>query len=645
MVVKICRTGDSGPVKLAARELKKYLSLIDPSNEYALLSFEGFDPDVRGALWVGQDASFPLPAVSSPALDDGISVNVRGLEGYISGTNSRAVLIAAYRFLRELGCSFIRPGADGERVPRRRLSDASVSVCEAPSYRHRAVCIEGSVRGEDVTDLIEWMPKVGLNGFYTQFRVPKTFYERFYSNLPRGELKAPFTSKDALGLANDSIAVLKERGLLHHAVGHGWTCEPFGIEGTGWDRYNGRIPEETKRFFAQIGGKRELWGGVPLNTNLCYSSEEVREKMASAVAEYAASHPGTDYIHVWLADGKNNFCECENCRKKRPSDFYVQILNKIGKKLDEINSPAKIVFLIYVDLLWEPLEERLCDPDRFVLMFAPITRSYSSGISQSLDYHGKLADYKRNENAMPLSVAENIARLRRWQENFRCDSFDFDYHYMWDEYKDLAGGMSTARVMFDDMKNLDKIGLNGMVSCQCVRAFFPHGLGMNGMAAALWDKNADFESFSDGYFSAAFGEDGALVKEYVTELSRLSSPEYMRGETAAVMPDLVPRLEKAKKTVCDFEPVIARNLGSGDRTVALSYFYLSRHGELAKLFLDLEIALASGDAKSAGEKAAAAADLSAKHESELRRVFDHYLFSRLIVSMTKDLAERIERQG
>jgi len=53
------------------------------------------------------------------------------------------------------------------------------------------------------------------------------------------------------------------RDLLYHAVGHGWTCEPFGVPGLGWDAYEGPVPEEAKRAFALVNGKRELWGGIP----------------------------------------------------------------------------------------------------------------------------------------------------------------------------------------------------------------------------------------------------------------------------------------------------------------------------------------------------------------------------------------------
>lgn len=84
-----------------------------------------------------------------------------------------------------------------------------------------------------------------------------------------------------------------------------------------------------------------------------------------------------------------------------------------------------------------------------------------------------------------------------------------------------------AEILFDDMKSLDKIGLNGMVSCQNQRTFLPTGLGMNAIAAALWDKTAQFEDVAAKYFLDAFGEDGAKVKEYIARLSELSDRSYI----------------------------------------------------------------------------------------------------------------------
>ena len=82
-------------------------------------------------------------------------------------------------------------------------------------------------------------------------------------------------------------------------------------------------------------------------------------------------------LQFWLADDAGNQCECDGCKDTIPSDFYVQILNEVDRRMTEEKLDAKIVFLIYLDLLWVPEKERIIHEDRFVLMFAPISRTYS----------------------------------------------------------------------------------------------------------------------------------------------------------------------------------------------------------------------------------------------------------------------------
>ena len=55
---------------------------------------------------------------------------------------------------------------------------------EMPSYRHRGVTIEGAVSCEHVMDMIDWLPKAGMNACFIQFLdVPFVFYDRWYSHL------------------------------------------------------------------------------------------------------------------------------------------------------------------------------------------------------------------------------------------------------------------------------------------------------------------------------------------------------------------------------------------------------------------------------------------------------------------------------
>lgn len=48
------------------------------------------------------------------------------------------------------------------------------------SLRHRGVCIEGADSLENILDFIDWLPKMGYNSFFLQFKLPYTFMARWY---------------------------------------------------------------------------------------------------------------------------------------------------------------------------------------------------------------------------------------------------------------------------------------------------------------------------------------------------------------------------------------------------------------------------------------------------------------------------------
>src|SRR5699024_11067368 len=161
-------------------------------------------------------------------------------------------------------------------------------------------------------------------------------------------------------------------------------------------------------------------------TNLCFHNGDAVEAFADLVVKYAKTNPTVDYLHVWLADEYNNVCECEGCQQTTPSDQYVSLLNEIDRRLSMEGLDTRVVFLLYQELLWPPLKERLRNPDRFVLMLAPISRTFEA----SYDLTGPEASmppYERNRIVLPTNLQENLAFLRGWQQLFQGDSFVYDY--------------------------------------------------------------------------------------------------------------------------------------------------------------------------------------------------------------------------
>ena len=529
---KLIQIGQELPVAFAAEELARCLRRMDPEAIVDLC----IGGETRG-LRIGVGL-LPLPPVADLALDDAIRISVRGTEGILTGSNPRAVLLAAYRFLRELGCRFPRPGPEGELFPELPRPLPEVELCEVPSYRHRGICIEGSNAVQNITDLIDWMPKAGLNAYFTQFRSPYGFLRKWYDHEgnPFREPE-PFTPEDAEAAQRFYTAQLKKRGMLIHNVGHGWTCEPFGADLDRWQR-GVTQPETSYRLrMAQMNGERKLFGWEPEtvwpgDTNLCYSQPETREIMIRATVQYCREHPETDYLHFWLADGMNNHCECPDCSKMRPSDWYVILLNELDEALTAEKLPHRIVFLLYVDLLWAPEKTVLRHPERFVLMFAPITREFHRPFAPEGKPAAPIPPYRRNQLQMPVEVEDNAAMLKSWQALFPGDSFDYDYHGVGANHCD-PGEVAISRVMQADMAALNSLGLNGMISCQEQRIFFPNGLLMTAMARTLWNREVSFEEICREHFESCYGSRGPEVLRYLETVSRLFDLGFVRGEISS----------------------------------------------------------------------------------------------------------------
>ncbi|MBQ7015585.1 MAG: DUF4838 domain-containing protein [Firmicutes bacterium] len=564
--IRFGQIGNGRATDFAILELTKYLKKMDPQLVVDVLKMDAINTAFKGIIWVGQDESLvaQLPTVNEPALDDGIAIAVKDGEGYITGTNERSVLLAAYRFLKELGCNWVRPGAEGERIPAKEIENVNVEVKEAPSYRHRGVCIEGAITYENVYDMVDYLPKVGMNEYYVQFWVPCSFFNRWYWHDTNPYLEREDISIEEVDAMTRSLEnEIARRGISYQKTGHGWTCDPFGIDGSGWNEAKEELvpPEGARQYLAEVNGKRDFWYNVPLNTNLCYSNPVVRKTMTDAMADYCKKNPHVDTLHFWLADGSNNHCECEECRKKRPSDWYVMMLNELDEKLTAAGLDTKVVFLIYVDLLWEPTVETIKNQDRFILMFAPITRSFGLNYSDFIEYNKELPEYTRNHLPLPTELSQNLEHLRRWQKVFKGDSFDYDYHLMWAHASD-PGYERCAKNVFQDMQQLHKIGIQGMLSAQVHRVFYPTALPFNMMAAALWDETCDYEEKALAYYEAAFGEDGKLVHEYLSEISDLMlvyvNPA-LSFEKKQIQPPFCKDYDRIKQVIEDFAPVIRRN--------------------------------------------------------------------------------------
>ncbi len=582
-------------LSFAGDELRSYLGRMLPK--------EG--PDIALSLSV-------RPA--GPQENDAFSLQIGPSGGALTGNSPRAVLLGAYDLLHTLGCRFTAPDKNSETVPSIPRSALAARYEKTASYRHRGVCLEGADSQENILAFIDWLPKLGYNCFFLQFKTPYIFLERWYAHESNPLLPPEDCSGSIRAIMAQAQAAIKRRGLMLHKVGHGWTGEVLGYTAQSWLPDDRPLAEELRPLAAEVGGIRGLYKGVPANTNLCLSEPRAVERMTDLVVRYALEDPEADYLHVWLADDYNNVCECAACRKTTPSDQYAALLNGIDARLTAKGLDTKLVFLIYQELLWPPVRERLKNPDRFVLMFAPISRTFERSYDPA--HAGTIPAYVRNRITLPDQLEDNIAFLRGWQALFSGESFLYDYPLGRAHYGDL-GYVHMARIIHDDIAQLDALGLDGYISCQELRAGMPNFLPNYVMGMTLFDRNADADALIREYFQSAYGTDADRAYEFLSALSALELCDYVNGKGPRTDPVVAARAERSEELCRQF---LAREM-PGDSSFWRRLYY---HAEYAALFSRALALLARGRTEEARRTWGAMADFIRAGETAYQPWLDVY---------------------
>lgn len=592
----VSRTEHTPVTGFAARELRRYLLRMLPAEPSELC--------------------FTLTAGDEE--EDAFSVCVQGGSGEICGSNPRSVLLGVYDYLHHLGCRFPGPVPEAELVPSLEPERLEACYTKKASYHHRGVCIEGADSAENVLQFIDWLPKIGMNSFFLQFKSPYAFLARWYNHLENPCREAePYTREEARADGLRFEEAIRERGLLLHKVGHGWTGEVLGFETLNWDAAETPIADARLPYTALVNGKRGLWKGSPANTNLCLSRAEAVEAFVERVTAYARENRAVDYLHVWLADEYNNICECEHCVQTTLADQYVELLNEIDRRLSAEGLQTKIVFLLYQELLWPPVRARLEHPERFVLLFAPISRTFERSYELGDKVAAELRPFVRNHIELPTSIGENLASLRGWQKDFQGDGFVYDYPLGRAHYGDF-GYVHIARVIAEDIRQLGRMGMRGYISCQELRVCFPNALPNYVMGRLLFDAEAETETIIREYFEAAYGRRAGEVLDWLERLSGLSSCDYINGKGPRVNPEMAARMCELLRSLPEAPHVTSAEEGS------LFFRLLRKHVQYVERLARAVLALAKGEEAAASEAWGELRQFLCELETEEQPCFDVY---------------------
>ena len=612
-------------IQFAQQELEKYLAKLNVEAQIALGLFAefGVEMELKDAYW-----------------DDAYVISVQDKKGYIAGSNPRSVLFGVYRLLEEWGITWVRPGPNGTHYPK-TCAAPDVQIQEAAENRHRVMCIEGAVSIENALDMIEWIPKVGFNGYYIQFTRGHEFFERWYTHqLSTVKEPLPYTIEQSDIFVAQMTEEIKKRGLLLHRMGHGWNCIAFNVPDDGWHEYKYEdIPQEFHDICALVNGERKCWNNRPLQTQLCYSNPEVQEKLVNTVVKYAEEHPKADVIHFWLGDLWNNTCECDACMKAdRYSAHYMNILNSIGDKLEEKGLKRQIVFCVGFNTAWPSKQVNIRHPESMLMMFAPITRVYNESFP---DHYRKTEqpEYIHNGYENPSSVDDNLVHFYAWKQIYHGDAVDFDYHLMWEHILD-PGQETIARTAYADIRNFKNLGFNGLISCQLQRNAFPSAIVMTTMAKTLWKRDTDFEQMRRRLYAATFGEEAVdKLCQYFATLSAGFDSAVIRDKKPLDKPVFTANLEKALKAMEDMEDYIESNQNKEDPCHNDSWKYLAIHRQLYIMLAKCLLERVKGNMEKSEQYRLQSQHFAFLHEDEVQPVLDCMYYAHVTNTRIKFLKD------
>ena len=626
------RMNSSSVVAFAAEELKKYLRMMMPdAGEIEVC----FDPEAKTGFRLGLMKEFGLDTsdVEDVELDDILYIDCDTEGGIIAGDNPRSVLLAVYEYLRQNGCRWLFPGIDGEYIPMQDV--IAVKYRFAPSCRYRGQCNEGAEFQPDMMEVIDWTPKVGMNVFMLEFENPVGYYRAYYSHRTNSENRRPepVSDRQIYQWKRQCEAEIAKRGLQFHDIGHGFTLAPFGIPSykkTPDEDIDASLTDEQRSYLAEIGGVRKMNPSHPMFTNFCMSNAKAREMLAEYVKDYSAKHKNIDYLHVWLADGTNNHCECDECKRKTPSDFYMMLMNEIDEKLTEAGLNTRIVFICYVDTFWAPLTERIKNSRRFTMLFAPIFRSYAYSMPNGR-HNTVIEPYKRNKNIFPPTLAASFDYLDEWRKAWDGATVAYEYHF-WRHYDYSLSGITQAKIINEDVKLYKENGVNGIIEDGSQRAFFPNGLRFYTYARTLYDTSLDYAEIEEDYLSHAYGEDWKKFRDYFERLEEalpydfFSRDEASRRKNGHYNPEMADKISTIREITKEGRELIEAHYFSDYRVQTVAAKLLLAHADFCDLISDWMAAKARGKIDRAAELLEIARVECGKFEVEFERYFDHSLY-------------------
>ena len=452
------------------------------------------------------EADIILESNDSSKFDDSFSLVSKCGKLYITGSNPRSVLYGVFDYLRHFGFDFLYPGKDGEIIPDApHFSIDGFNVHEHASHRFR-----GIAAAPDVDNLQEGY---ALVRFMVQNKYNLFFMEGFDVERPGDDYSVvdgvhplqhvEYMLKDKTWEERKEIANKKKTmveyarsyGLLIERGGHGWN---YGVP-EHYAANHGISPEEGRKRL-QAKGRVNQRALVSVSTwfQICLCEEEVRQIYAEHIFDYLkAHHHEMDIAAIWLGDGYDNKCQCEECLKVPFSNWYMDIFRRVALKAQQELPDLTLECIMYFETLEPPTFNALEGLDNVILNLAVWRHCYFHALDDAQcrlpnwipDYrHNRSHDMSRDMRIINYDHYKAYAAWRKVVgDKIPCLLFNYITYIRHPDRHLMSYDISLFCRHFDDF---DRLNFDGMVDCQCHSSWDkPANLQLYGAGRMLWNKD------------------------------------------------------------------------------------------------------------------------------------------------------------
>ena len=496
-----------------------YQVFADSSLPAVLLAAEELVKYGKGAFVrteVPAEAHIVLHPDHTDNVQDSFSLKSSDNKLWITGSNARSVLYGVYKYLKMHGFAFLYPGEEGEIIPENpAFTIEGFDLTEKADRTFRGLAYRPFYQGDEslcqktmkeAFDLISFMAKNQYNLYFMEgYDVirPGDRYSVIDGNhvIQHVEyLLSDKTWEERKAIAETQYQVVEEarkHGFLIERGGHGWN---YGVP----EHYavNHHISVEEAKKILKAKGKINETAEVAVSTwfQICLGKEEIREIYADHIISFLMEHRGEmDIASIWMGDGFDNKCQCEECIKQPFSDLYLDIFRRVALKAKKVMPELILECLIYFESLEPPTKNWLEGLDNVILNYAVWAQCYFHHLDDpECRLPDWIPDYRNNrthdrKHDKRLINYDQHMPYEGWRKvignSNKCLVFNYitlgqyplDRHFM----------SYDVRPLFDySLGDFDRFNIDGMVDCQCHSSWDkPANLQLYGAGRMLWNKN------------------------------------------------------------------------------------------------------------------------------------------------------------